>query len=63
MIINCDPRKTELIGFGTAENDETLLPMSFHLGSNKIKFVEKTKVVTRLDNGSKARLHRACKGY
>ena len=45
MIINCDPGKTELIGFGTAENDETLLPMSFHLGSNKIKFVEKTKVL------------------
>ena len=41
MIINCDPEKTELIGFGTAENDETLLPMSFHLSSNKIKFVEK----------------------
>ena len=45
MIINCDPGKTELIGFGTAENDETLLPMSFHLGSNKNKFVEKTKVL------------------
>ena len=45
MIINCDPGKTELIGFGTAENDEKLLPMSFHLGSNKIQFVEKTKVL------------------
>ena len=45
MIINCDPGKTELIGFGTAENEEKLLPMSFHLGSNKIQFVEKTKVL------------------
>jgi len=45
MIINCDPGKTELIGFGTAENDAKLLPMSFHLGSNKILFVEKTKVL------------------
>ena len=45
MIINCDPGKTELIGFGTAENDTKLLPMSFHLISNKIMFVEKTKVL------------------
>ena len=36
MIINCDPAKTELIGFGTAENDSKLLPISVHLGSNKI---------------------------
>jgi len=34
-----------IIGFGTAENDAKLLPMSFHLGSNKILFVEKTKVL------------------
>ena len=40
MIINCDPGKTELIGFGTAENDTKLLPMSIHLSSNKILFVE-----------------------
>ena len=45
MIINCDPGKTELIGFGTAENDPNLLPLFFHLGSNKIMFVEKTKVL------------------
>ena len=45
MIINCDPGKTELIGSGTAENDTKLLPMSFHLSSNKILFVEKTKVL------------------
>ena len=45
MIINCDPGKTELIGFGTAENDKKLLPMSFHLSSNKILFVENTKVL------------------
>ena len=45
MIINCDPGKTELIGFGTAENDAKLLPMSFNLGSNKILFLEKTKVL------------------
>jgi len=33
------PRHLEviIIGFGTAENDVKLLPMSFHLGSNKIE--------------------------
>ena len=33
-----------IIGFGTAENVK-LLPMSFHLGSNKILFVDETKVL------------------
>ena len=45
MIINCEPGKTELIAFGTAENDTTLIPASFNLGCNEILFVEKTKVL------------------
>ena len=45
MIINCEPEKTELICFGTAEKDESLIPSSFQIGENCIKFVDKTKVL------------------
>ena len=45
MIINCEPSKTELLCFGTAENDATLIPASFDLGRNRIAFVDKTKVL------------------
>ena len=45
MIINCDPSKTELICFGTSENDSELIPDSVKLGQNTIAFVEKTKVL------------------
>ena len=45
MVINCDVSKTEIICFGTAEKDESLLPDSMALGNNSIKFVEKTKVM------------------
>lgn len=45
MIINCEPSKTELICFGTAENDPTLIPTTFMLGKNELRFVEKTKVL------------------
>ena len=45
MIINCDPSKTELICFGTSENDSELIPDSVKLEQNTIAFVEKTKVL------------------
>ena len=45
MIINCDVSKTELICFGTAEKDASLIPPTFSLGQNIIQFVDKTKVL------------------
>lgn len=45
MIINCEPSKTELICFGTAEKDPTLIPQTFMLGKNELRFVDKTKVL------------------
>ena len=45
MVINCDPLKTELICFGTAENNMALIPSSYALGRDDIPFVEKTKVL------------------
>ena len=45
MVINCQPNKTEVVCFGTAENDRTLVPTEFKLGDNKIKLVQQTKVL------------------
>ena len=45
MVVNCEPSKTELICFGTIENNDDLLPPSIMLGRNAIRFVEKTKVL------------------
>ena len=45
MVLNCDPLKTELICFGTAEKKPGLIPQDFKLGDNTIYFVEKTKVL------------------
>ena len=45
MIINCLPNKTEVMCFGTAENDRTLIPSEFKLGTQKIKLVKNTKVL------------------
>ena len=45
MIINCLPNKTEVVCFGTAENDRSLIPSEFRLGSQNIKLVESTKVL------------------
>ena len=45
MIINCNPDKTEIIGFNTAEGDSNLIPASFTLGGKTIKRVSKTKVL------------------
>ena len=45
MVMNCEADKTELIAFNTAEKDSSLIPESFELGSSKISFVDKTKVL------------------
>ena len=45
MVINCQPNKTEVVCFGTAENDETLIPKVFTLGDQTIKLVQQTKVL------------------
>lgn len=45
MVINCQPNKTEVICFGTAENDRNLIPTEFNLGNQRIKLVKRTKVL------------------
>ena len=45
MVINCQPNKTEVIGFSTAENDSSLIPDTFQLGDSTIKRVSQTKVL------------------
>ena len=45
MIINCQPDKTEMICFSTAENDKTLVPTTFQICGNEIKLVKHTKAL------------------
>ena len=45
MLINCLPNKTEVVCFGTAEGDRSLIPDSFRLGNDVIKLVSHTKVL------------------
>ena len=45
MIINCLPNKTEVVCYGTAEGDRSLVPSSFKLGSEEIRLVTQTKVL------------------
>ena len=45
MVINCLPNKTEVMCFGTAENNRDLIPKEFSLGNKKIKLVSHTKVL------------------
>ena len=45
MLINCLPNKTEIVCFGTAEGDRSLIPDSFGLGNDIIKLVSHTKVL------------------
>ena len=45
MVINCQPDKTEVICFSTAENDRNLIPVTFKLGESDIQLVHKTKVL------------------
>ena len=45
MMINCQPDKTEVIAFNTAEKDQALVPSSFKLGENKINRVHHTKAL------------------
>ena len=45
MVINCQPNKTEVIGFSTAEGDRSLIPDTFKLGEATINCVPQTKVL------------------
>ena len=45
MVINCQPNKTEVMCFGTAEQNRSLIPTEFSLGNQKIKLVKQTKVL------------------
>ena len=45
MIINCQPDKTEVIAFYTAEQDPNLIPTTFKLGENTINRVHHTKAL------------------
>ena len=45
MIINCQPDKTEVVCFSTAENNKALVPNSFQLCGKDIKLVKHTKAL------------------
>ena len=45
MVINCQPDKTDFIGFSTAERDAESLPESLPMGGKIIKRVKHTKVL------------------
>ena len=45
MVINCQPDKTEVICFSTAENDKTLIPKTFKICDESIKLVKHTKAL------------------
>ena len=45
MMINCQPDKTEVICFSTAENDKALVPKEFKLCGQTIKLVKHTKAL------------------
>ena len=45
MIINCQPDKTEILCFSTAENDRSLVPNTFKLCGQDIKLVKHTKAL------------------
>ena len=45
MIINCQPDKTELLCFSTAEKDKSLVPVKFKVCGQEIKLVKQTKAL------------------
>ena len=45
MVVNCDPNKTEVICFNTAENNREQIPPQFKLGDKHINTVSQTKVL------------------
>ena len=45
MVINCQPNKTEIVGFNTAEGNLNLIPTTFTLGDSIINRVAQTKVL------------------
>ena len=42
MVVNCDPGKTELVCFNTAENNPGLIPGSVKIGDSSVLFVSST---------------------
>ena len=59
MVINCNPNKTELICFNTAEKDLSLLPPHFCIGNQDVQIVSKTKVLgLTIDNDLSFATHR-----
>ena len=45
MVINCNPNKTEIVCFNTAENNRSIIPNKLAMGENEIKVVTQTKVL------------------
>ena len=45
MIINCQPDKTEIMCFSTAENDKSIIPKTYKLCDKDIKLVKNTKAL------------------
>ena len=45
MLVNCQPDKTEVICFSTAENNKALVPTSFKLCGKNIQLVKHTKAL------------------
>ena len=45
LVINCQPNKTEVMCFSTAEKDKSLVPEKYQLGDQEIKLVKHTKVL------------------
>ena len=45
MIINCQPDKTEIMCFSTAEGNKWMIPKTFKLWGQDIKLVKNTKAL------------------
>ena len=45
MVINCNPNKSEVVCFGTAEKNPDLVPKTFKIGDKEVKRVPHTKVL------------------
>jgi hypothetical protein len=45
MVVNCAINKTEMICFGTSENDKTLIPKTFNICGTEINLVSQTTVL------------------
>ena len=60
MVINCQPNKTEIITFSTAENNCHQIPEKFYIGKKEVKVVGETKVLgLTIDNKLSYKPHSA----